>query len=552
MPSTVATPSTDGQITIPNPWTGATHNTNAKYSQAAMLDQIPVFASQTAASTQAYSTEVIGVTSANIVGSNLVVIATSNKSANCSTLTLQTTGAGTSSFGTSCTKTIPYTYPTNGRTINVVNTSTTTPSIPVNYYPITQPGPVANNAVNDNYNVTATGFTDLAVLTNDGGTNISIQSVTQPSLGSVAINGAFIRYTAAGAGSTSFTYTITGDMSGNNTATVNITATANQPPAFGSASYAAANATEGQAYSSAVAQDATDPESDPITYSRNGGTCGAWATVATNGTISGTPSAGDVGSCTTIVRATATGGFDEATVNITVNAAPSCGTLSVLQNWSNVATAAAGAGTWNNTYTVAAGSNSSRLLVVSVGVHSSANNNPTFTATYGGRALTQISVVNSLGRASSWIGYLNEAGLDAASNSTLSVTATNSATGIDGYQIRAMVFDNVNQSAPIPASGAVNFVFNTYDAVAATTGNFSYDVDDYAVVVSGGYSGVTYTISGTGAGNYSAMSGSNYGVAISRTSGGSGPTTDNLTLTPSGSARELGTAVPIQSECNNN
>ena len=135
MPTTVATPTTDGQMTIPNPWTGATHNTNGSYNFAAMIDQIAVFASQTAAAQQAYSAEVIGVTSAQIVGSNLVVVATSNKSANCSTLTLQT-GAGNATFNTSCQATIAYTYPTNGRTINVVNTSTTTPSIPVMNYPI--------------------------------------------------------------------------------------------------------------------------------------------------------------------------------------------------------------------------------------------------------------------------------------------------------------------------------------------------------------------------------------------------------------------------------
>jgi hypothetical protein len=94
----------------------------------------------------------------------------------------------------------------------------------------------------------------------------------------------------------------------------------NAPPAFGSPTYnATPNATVGVSYSSTTAQDATDPESDPITYSRNGGTCGVWAAVAANGTISGTPVVGDVPNCTVIVRATATGGFDEATVTITVN-----------------------------------------------------------------------------------------------------------------------------------------------------------------------------------------------------------------------------------------
>ena len=57
---------------------------------------------------------------------------------------------------------------------------------------------------------------------------------------------------------------------------------------------------------------AEDPEGDSITYTRNGGTCGAGMTVASGGTISGTLVAGDIPSCTVIVRASATGGNDDA------------------------------------------------------------------------------------------------------------------------------------------------------------------------------------------------------------------------------------------------
>ncbi len=186
--------------------------------------------------------------------------------------------------------------------------------------------PTPATAVDDNLSAAASGVTNLDVLANDSGTAISIISVTQPSLGSVAIagGGSSIDYTGAGAGNTSFTYTIQGSTGGPSTATVNLTVTVNQPPAFGSASYTAPNATEGQAYSTTVAQDATDPEGDPITYSDNGaGTTCTWTSVAADGTISGTPGAGDVGSCVVRVKATATGGSDTADVNITVDPAPS-------------------------------------------------------------------------------------------------------------------------------------------------------------------------------------------------------------------------------------
>lgn len=122
-------------------------------------------------------------------------------------------------------------------------------------------------------------------------------------------------------GADSFDYTITDGGGLTSSATVSITVdNVQDPPVFGSATYTAADATEGVSYATIVAQDATDADGDPITYSRNGGTCGGWATVANDGTISGTPDANVGTTCTVIVRATATGGFDEATVSITVNA----------------------------------------------------------------------------------------------------------------------------------------------------------------------------------------------------------------------------------------
>ena len=102
---------------------------------------------------------------------------------------------------------------------------------------------------------------------------------------------------------------------------VNVTdLTANSPPAFSQSSYTMSNAVEGQAYSASISGYATDPDGDPITYSKVSGP--AWLTVAADGSLSGTPTSADVGLNTFTVQADATGGTDTATLNITVDAAP--------------------------------------------------------------------------------------------------------------------------------------------------------------------------------------------------------------------------------------
>jgi hypothetical protein len=97
-------------------------------------------------------------------------------------------------------------------------------------------------------------------------------------------------------------------------------APANQPPVFSSNPISASDATEGVAYSSSLTEDASDPNGDPLSFSKVSGP--AWLSVAANGTLSGTPSSGDVGVNEFTVQVAAIGGFDTATLNILVNAAP--------------------------------------------------------------------------------------------------------------------------------------------------------------------------------------------------------------------------------------
>ncbi|MHC4883296.1 MAG: glycosyl hydrolase family 28-related protein, partial [Planctomycetota bacterium] len=76
------------------------------------------------------------------------------------------------------------------------------------------------------------------------------------------------------------------------------------------------DADEGVAYSGTIADDASDPDSDPMTFSKVSGP--AWLTVASDGTLSGTPSSSDPGLNVFTVQVDAVDGSDTATLNIMV------------------------------------------------------------------------------------------------------------------------------------------------------------------------------------------------------------------------------------------
>jgi hypothetical protein len=92
---------------------------------------------------------------------------------------------------------------------------------------------------------------------------------------------------------------------------------ANDPPSFTSPPINEIDATEGAAYSSTIADDASDPESDPMTFSKVDGP--AWLQVDPGtGALSGTPGDSNVGTNVFTVKVDATGGSDTATLNIEV------------------------------------------------------------------------------------------------------------------------------------------------------------------------------------------------------------------------------------------
>ncbi|MCK4563640.1 MAG: cadherin-like domain-containing protein, partial [Verrucomicrobia bacterium] len=91
----------------------------------------------------------------------------------------------------------------------------------------------------------------------------------------------------------------------------------NNAPSWNSNPVNETAATEGMPYSSTIADDATDPDGDPLTYSKVSGT--AWLSVATDGILSGTPASGDVGANVFTVQVSdGNGGTDTATLNIVV------------------------------------------------------------------------------------------------------------------------------------------------------------------------------------------------------------------------------------------
>ncbi|MEW6429251.1 MAG: Ig-like domain-containing protein [Thermodesulfobacteriota bacterium] len=274
--------------------------------------------------------------------------------------------------------------------------------------------------------------------------------------------------------------TVTGNAAANSPqAMAVVDSTANLPPAFGQSSYTMANATAGAAYNASISGYATDPESNPITYSKDGGTC-TWANVAANGAVTGTPSA--TGACTVLVRATATGGFATATLNITVNAAA----VSVLNAWPTTPQLTGTTGNMSGTFTIGAGSN--RLLLVAVSCYDSAGSaGQTFSATYGGRPLTQAFIENT-NRRSTWIGYLRETDISSRTGDSVAVTVTGTHSGVSAF---IGSYANVNQTTPIAASGG-SYINNTNN-VAVNAATLSVGAGGYAVYNWSGTSGVTRT-----------------------------------------------------------
>lgn len=149
---------------------------------------------------------------------------------------------------------------------------------------------------------------------------LSFSKVSGPSWLTIAANGDLSGTPgSADVGLNSFTVQVDA-VDGSDTASLEITVDAapNLPPSFASDPVVEANGEEEMAYSSTIADNASDPESDPMNFSKLSGP--SWLAVAADGSLSGTPTTADVGLNSFSVQVDATGGSDVATLEITVDA----------------------------------------------------------------------------------------------------------------------------------------------------------------------------------------------------------------------------------------
>ena len=144
---------------------------------------------------------------------------------------------------------------------------------------------------------------------------------------------------------------------------------------------------------------------------------------------------------------------------------PAKAAISQQQVWSTVYANNGAPGT--NTYTINPGSN--RMLVVAVSSSRSTVGTQTATVTYGGQSLTQaIGDGATSAQQHTWLFYLQEAGIAAATNTNLSVTVTG---GTIRYNyVYAAVYAGVDQSAS-PLTDIQNF--NGAETASSTVGPFA-------------------------------------------------------------------------------
>jgi hypothetical protein len=137
--------------------------------------------------------------------------------------------------------------------------------------------------------------------------------------------------------------------------------------------------------------------------------------------------------------------------------------VSTLNDWTNLYNGTASPG--NLTYTVPAGSGAHRVLVVGIATSRTTAGTRTVAISYGAQTLTPVNGDLTLSmRQHTQLYYLDEAGLDAASNNTLSVAISDGTTRRNA--VFAAVYDNVDQVNPITDSKNFNSGNSTYNTTS--------------------------------------------------------------------------------------
>jgi hypothetical protein len=151
----------------------------------------------------------------------------------------------------------------------------------------------------------------------------------------------------------------------------------------------------------------------------------------------------------------------------------------------------------NFTYTFTAGTGSNRAMVLVITYESNNNNqnNDFNQITYGGQVLTVAANIQFAATASTpsnrtGIFYLNEAGIAAATNTTVDIDFSN-ANEIGGIGITTIMLRNVNQATPIGDTRT-----NTASANSITVTSFAADNGDFIITgVNSSSSGSDFTSS---------------------------------------------------------
>lgn len=253
--------------------------------------------------------------------------------------------------------------------VTVTNASGTSPTSAFDRYTFVAP-PVAN-AVST---TVAHGSTSNPVTLNiTGGAPTSVAVATQAAHGTATASGTSITYTpnASYSGTDSFTYTATNV--GGTSAPATVTVTVSNPTVTYAPSSPAAG-TVGTAYSQTLAS--ASGGTGPYTYTIASGALPAGISLASNGTLSGTPTAGGTFNFTITATdsSTGTGPFTATSGTLTLTVAAPTITLSpsTLSN-ATVATAysqtlTASGGTAAYTYAIASGALPAGLTLSSSGV----------------------------------------------------------------------------------------------------------------------------------------------------------------------------------------
>jgi hypothetical protein len=201
------------------------------------------------------------------------------------------------------------------------------PSFTVN--PFTLPG---INAGLSYSGTIATNATDL------NGDTITFAKTSGPAWLTVAANGT-LSGTPANSDAGTNTFVVRATDPGGLSGTATMYLYVNGAPSFINDPFAEPDGSVGQLYSGTVATNATDPNGDSLIFAKVSGP--VWLSVASDGSLSGIPASGDVGTGTSVVSATDSGGLSAtATMSITVSPTPplTCAIIfqgsSLLLSWS--------------------------------------------------------------------------------------------------------------------------------------------------------------------------------------------------------------------------